>query len=78
MFKSVREAFGGRLEYVICGGAVLDPFYIREFRSWGIEILNGYGTTEWSPCVAVNRNLCHKDGTVGHGIRDGGGCCGVS
>lgn len=65
LFASVREAFGGNLRYIICGGAAIDPFYIREFRSWGIEILSGYGTTECSPCVAVNRNLYHKDGTVG-------------
>lgn len=65
LFASVREAFGGNLRYVICGGAALDPFYIREFRSWGIEILNGYGTTECSPCACVNRNLYHRDGTVG-------------
>lgn len=65
LFSSVQEAFGGKLEYIICGGAALDPFYVREFRSWGIEILNGYGTTECSPCVAVNRNLFHRDGTVG-------------
>ncbi len=70
LFRSVREAFGGRLEYIICGGAALDPFYVREFRSWGIEILNGYGTTECSPCVAVNRNFCHKDGTVGLPLPD--------
>lgn len=65
LFSSVREAFGGNLEYIISGGAAIDPFYIREFRSWGIEILNGYGTTECSPCVAVNRNHFHRDGTVG-------------
>lgn len=65
LFASVREAFGGNLRYIICGGAAIDPFYIREFRSWGIEILNGYGTTECSPCACVNRNLYHKDGTVG-------------
>lgn len=70
LFRSVREAFGGRLEYMICGGAALEPFYIKQFRSWGIEILNGYGTTECSPCVAVNRNLCHKDGTVGLPLPD--------
>lgn len=70
LFSSVREAFGGRLEYIICGGAALAPSYVREFRSWGIEILNGYGTTECSPCVAVNRNLCHKDGTVGLPLPD--------
>jgi long-chain acyl-CoA synthetase len=64
-FKSVQQAFGGNLQYIISGGAKLNPQYIKEFRSWGIEILNGYGTTECSPCVAVNRNFCHKDGTVG-------------
>lgn len=65
MFASVRQAFGGNLEYIICGGAPLGTQYIKEFRSWGIEILNGYGTTECAPCAAVNRNYYHKDGTVG-------------
>lgn len=65
LFVSVREAFGGKLAYIISGGAGIDPFYIKEFRSWGIEILNGYGTTECSPCISVNRNHHHKDGTAG-------------
>lgn len=65
VFASVRNAFGGNTEYIICGGAPLGEQYIKEFRSFGIEILNGYGTTECSPCAAVNRNLYHKDGTVG-------------
>ncbi len=64
-FASVRKAFGGELEFIISGGASVDTSYIREFRSWGVEILNGYGTTECSPCAAVNRNRHHKDGTVG-------------
>lgn len=65
IFASVRQAFGGDTEYIICGGAPLGVQYIKEFRSWGIEILNGYGTTECAPCAAVNRNHFHKDGTVG-------------
>lgn len=65
IFASVRQAFGGDTEYIICGGAPLGVQYIKEFRSWGIEILNGYGTTECAPCAAVNRNYYHKDGTVG-------------
>lgn len=64
-FAPVREAFGGELQYIISGGAGIGTQYIREFRSWGVEILNGYGTTECSPCAAVNRNFYHKDGTVG-------------
>lgn len=65
VFASVRKAFGGKLSYIICGGAPLMPQYIKEFRSFGVEILNGYGTTECSPCAAVNRNYFHRDGTVG-------------
>lgn len=65
VFVDVRNAFGGATEYIICGGAPLGAQYVKEFRSFGIEILNGYGTTECSPCAAVNRNLYHKDGTVG-------------
>jgi long-chain acyl-CoA synthetase len=64
-FSSVRAVFGGELQYIISGGAGIDAKYIREFRSFGVEILNGYGTTECSPCAAVNRNHYHKDGTVG-------------
>lgn len=65
LFKSIISAFGGNLEYILCGGAPLDEKYILEFRSWGIEILNAYGVTECSPGVAVNRNFHHKDGSVG-------------
>lgn len=65
LFASVCQAFGGNTEYIICGGAPLGIQYIKEFRSWGIEILNGYGTTECAPCAAVNRNHYNKDGTVG-------------
>lgn len=65
LFSSVRNAFGGNTEYIICGGAPLGVQYVKEFRSWGIEILNGYGTTECAPVAAVNRNHYHRDGTVG-------------
>ncbi len=64
-YASIREAFGGNLQYIISGGAPLDPVYVKEFRTWGIEILNGYGTTECSPCTAVNRPHHHLDGSVG-------------
>ena len=64
-FTSIHNVFGGELQYIISGGAGIGIQYINEFRSWGIEILNGYGTTECSPCAAVNRNYYHRDGTVG-------------
>lgn len=68
LFKDVLAAFGGDIEYILCGGAKLDPMYVKEFRSWGVEILNAYGITECSPGVAVNRNYFHKDDSAGLAI----------
>ena len=65
LFKEILDVFGGEVTYIICGGAYLDPFYVKTFRNFGIEILNGYGATECSPCVAINRNHYKKDGSVG-------------
>ncbi len=65
LFKDVLVRFGGNLEYIICGGAPLDKLYVEKFRKLGIEILNGYGTTECSPVAAVNRNHYRRDGSVG-------------
>lgn len=69
-FHEILEEFGGNLHYIICGGANLDKKYVKWFRSIGINILNGYGITECSPVVAVNRNHYYKDGSVGQICRD--------
>ncbi len=65
IFRSVLSKFGGNLRYIICGGAALDAHYVKEFRALGVEILNGYGITECSPVLSVNRNHYHRDGSVG-------------
>ncbi len=64
-FGSVISGFGGRLQMIICGGAALDKKYVKAFREIGINLLNGYGITECSPIVSVNRNKYFKDGSVG-------------
>ncbi len=65
LFKEVLDEFGGKLHFVICGGAYLDQKYIDWFHSIGVEILNGYGITEASPVLAVNRNYYKRAGSVG-------------
>jgi long-chain acyl-CoA synthetase len=54
VFKKIRDRFGGRLRYFICGGAPLDKT-INEFM-WaiGIPVYNGYGLTETSPAITLS------------------------
>lgn len=65
LFKEILNGLGGNIDLIISGGAALDAKYIKGFRKFGIEILNGYGITECSPIISVNRNNYHKDGSVG-------------
>lgn len=66
MFTTVRAAFGGELKTVISGGAPINSEIIDFFDSIGISTLNGYGITECSPIVAVNRSRNVIQGSVGH------------
>ncbi len=65
LFAEVHEALGGNLELFVCGGAPLGEKMAFELTSMGINILNGYGITECSPIVSVNRNFANKIGSVG-------------
>jgi len=67
-FKSVQAVFGGQNDMVVTGGAPIDSKYIKGFRDFGINVLNGYGITECSPIVSVNRNRYFRDGSVGQVI----------
>ena len=63
--EMIKQATGGKLKYIICGGAPLSVQYVKLFRTFGVELLNGYGITECSPVLAVNRNEDFCDGSVG-------------
>ena len=65
LFKEVREAFGGRLNKIICGGAALNPDYVEKFEEFGINIYEGYGITECSPLISVTPYYAPKRGSVG-------------
>ena len=65
LFKSIHEAFGGNLKEIICGGAPIRPEIGKFFNDIGITLLNGYGITECSPLVSVNRIKFNDSNTVG-------------
>ena len=51
----VRSRLGGRMRFAILGGAPLDPAIAWLFLGLGLPVLQGYGMTEASPVISVNR-----------------------
>ncbi|MGD8498750.1 MAG: long-chain fatty acid--CoA ligase, partial [Chromatiales bacterium] len=51
----VMSRLGGRMRIAVCGGAALSPAVARLFIGLGLPLYQGYGMTESSPVVSVNR-----------------------
>ena len=67
IFSKWREALGGNISYIITGGAACQVRLLRIFNAARIPIYEGYGPTENSPVISVNRREKGgmKFGTVG-------------
>ncbi len=63
--RKVTESLGGRLRYAVCGGAAMPPDIARAFLGLGVPILQGYGMTETSPVVSVNRPESNIPDSIG-------------
>ncbi|HEX6335068.1 MAG TPA: long-chain fatty acid--CoA ligase [Flavisolibacter sp.] len=55
IFSKWREALGGNIQCIVTGGAACQVRLIRIFTAAKIIIMEGYGLTETSPVIAVNR-----------------------
>jgi long-chain acyl-CoA synthetase len=65
-FQKIRDKLGGRLKFVVVGGAALNVTVGKFFEQIGIPVLQGYGLTETSPVIAVNKLHNNRLGTVGY------------
>lgn len=70
LFKKVREGLGGRLEFFIGGGALLDIELQRFFSAIGIPMYQGYGLSESSPVISSNAAHKHKMGSSGFLVKN--------
>ena len=72
IFSKWREALGGNILTIVSGGAALQPRLARVFWSANIRVMEGYGLTETSPVICVNRFEPHENliGTVGPAIEN--------
>lgn len=55
VFSKWREALGGNIKFVITGGAACQVKLLRIFNAAGVRVYEGYGPTENSPVIAINR-----------------------
>lgn len=65
MFREIHETLGGEMKLLISGAAAIDPKVIEDFTAMGIPMIQGYGMTEHSPIIAVNRDRYSKPSSVG-------------
>ena len=52
LFGRIHKQFGGKLDFIVSGGAALDPELGRKWELMGVKIVQGYGATEASPVIS--------------------------
>ncbi len=65
IFKEIHHRFGGVIRIFIAGGAAPDPLVAKGLREFGFTFIQGYGLTETSPILALNRLDNFKDEAAG-------------
>ena len=65
LFKQIIDQLGGKMRFVISGGAPLDPKVQKGFIDLGIDMVQGYGLTETSPVIAAENKFKARNGSIG-------------
>jgi long-chain acyl-CoA synthetase len=55
LFRSVHQRFGGSLNFIVSGGAALEPELGTRWHLLGVRVIQGYGATEASPVISCHR-----------------------
>lgn len=68
VYEKLHEALGGRLRFAFSGGGPLGERLTHFFNGAGVKVFEGYGLTETSPVLTVNRVGAWKPGSVGQPV----------
>ena len=66
--SKVQQRLGGNMRLIVSGGAALSPSVSRLFTGLGLCLLQGYGLTETSPVISVNKLDNNDPASVGLAI----------
>lgn len=65
IFKEILDELGGNLRFVISGAAAIDKKVVKDFNSFGILAIQGYGLTETSPVLVAENEYNLRPGSIG-------------
>ncbi len=68
VFRKVHDKLGGKMEYMVCGGAKLDEDVARDYKALGFEMLEGFGMTEAAPMITFTRPGRWRIGSAGEAL----------
>lgn len=69
VFSKIRESFGGRLQFFVGGGALLDIDLQKYFNAIGMPIFQGYGLSEATPVICANSAGHARFGSSGRTVK---------
>lgn len=68
IFHQVHEKFGGKVEFMVCGGAKLGEEMAADYKTLGFEMLEGFGMTEAAPMITFTRPGQWRIGSAGQAM----------
>jgi long-chain acyl-CoA synthetase len=68
LFRGVHRRLGGKLRFLVSGGAPLEPLLVRKWATLGLPIIQGYGATEAAPIISGTTLRDPAPGTVGRAV----------
>lgn len=65
VFAEIHNSFGGRLNYIIVGGASVDPEAVTGMQNFGFNIIQAYGLTESASLIAITPQNSKNNQAIG-------------